>query len=255
MHVNFFLTPEEEQRFRYLQNKVREEEQLELQKYPLQGELRSTDPTKFWQAREQICNKYGKRRASIGQIREQLVISRVAANPEPFLMGCLYIVSSRGIYDWFGYPSVYVWEKDQDPTWVDFRDKSNTLESRRTLHLILTALLEIPPTWGRSAFLRFLRGTGKQAGAKYTGAGALGKNSGWTQKELDDVLFRLLDNYTFGKPLWSTGPVVDVYSGGLEYEKFWELMDQGTNAWAATKTTRNRPFIQDLIRRLEEMGI
>lgn len=125
---------------------------------------------------------------------------------------------------------------------------ANTPEARWIVREVLRALLKVPRSWAKSAATRFFRGTGKQAGAAYPGAGILSAERGWTQREAECVVEMFYEG-DFGS-LFMEDASVDPYG-----EEGREIREEGGNHWAATRKERNDTFIQDLITRLDGEGV
>lgn len=131
-------------------------------------------------------------------------------------------------------------------------EKTNTPETRRHLYTLLKALTEIPKTWAASAFLRFLRGNGKQKDSKYHGAGAFGVRYGWKEEEVKNIVRVISDNHSpYSKVLMS---YADTYQEIREAEDNNEDYEYGTE-FKATRVERDREFIEKLCGILEKQGL
>ncbi len=111
-------------------------------------------------------------------------VQRAQARPDEYINGLLVLVGSRGTQylDFLG-----AFSKNDEPDVVAAVKANDTPEARRNLYTILRALTEIPKTWAKSALIRFLRGTGKQKGSKYHGAGTFGTDYGWKGNEVENI--------------------------------------------------------------------
>ncbi len=129
--------------------------------------------------------KYSYQESDALQAAEvNLKVRRAQGRMEEYLNGLIILVGSRG--------SAYVpfeeaFERSDDPIVIEALEKYNTPEARRDLFYILKALTQIPKTWARSAFTRFLRGTGKQKNSPYDGAGLFGTIYGWKGAEVEAI--------------------------------------------------------------------
>lgn len=106
---------------------------------------------------------------------------RAQARAEEFLNALIILVGNRGTKY---VPFDMAFEKSGSHDLKKELAKHDTPEVRRTLYTILKALTEVPKSWARSAFVRFLRGIGKQKNEKYHGAGMLGAQYGWKGNEV-----------------------------------------------------------------------
>lgn len=182
-------------------------------------------------------------------------VKRAQQRAPEFLNALLAFVSGRGRTYW-DFDDAF--EHSDDPENVQAIAQCDTPEHRRVLHTILKALCEIPRTWAPSAFSRFLRGIGKQKGAKYYGAGSLGTSSGWTQREVEAVCQQLAGDRHWQHPysavLMSYADVESEVSAAEEAG----LVEEGTHYEVrnrAARATRDVEFIQRLCSMLEERGL
>jgi len=174
---------------------------------------------------------------------------RIEQRAEEFLNGLLVSVGSRGT-KYVDFHKAFS-ESDTEEM-KNLVLLYNTPESRRTLYTILRALTEVPTTWGRSAFMRFLRSTGKQKGKQYHGAGALGADYGWIEDEVRVFCYNVADAYSpYAKVLMS---YADVEKEIREVDPDFEVADY-TAKFAGTRAERNIPFIEKLCTLLEEQGL
>lgn len=182
-------------------------------------------------------------------------VRRAQARPEEFLNGLLTLTGTRGgcylTFDWaFNYKS--------SPNVSEVEEtikKSDTPESRRALYTILRALTEVPKTWGTSAFVRFLRGTGKQKGSKYHGAGKFGSTYGWKEQEIKHIA----DIITGGR--WGGNFYSQVL---MSYADMYDEISEASNSDYeinldarnyATHVTRDVEFLNQLCKILEDRGL
>ena len=183
-------------------------------------------------------------------------IKRVQARPEDFLNALLVLIGNRG--------AAYVpfndaFESNDDPKLVAQVKQHDTDENRRWLYTLLRGLSEIPKSWAMSAFTRFLRGTGKQAKAKYHGAGMFGVDYGWKAKEVDafsNILAGVHYATGYSKTLMTYADVDqeihDQYAQDEENNEY--TIDYGTH-FKAARAERDVEFINQLCDILEKRGL
>jgi len=219
-------------------------------------------PASGWQAAN------GWQAASqVGRAWAAETIRRIERDPTPYLQGLVIVMGSRGAeprgvvtgcwhvngHGQVSAPGWYERAVDRPDEWEAMYQKYNTDDTRQNLHTLLSALAEIPQSWAMSAFKRFLRGIGKQKGAKYTGAGMFDRNSGWKAREVEGVARLLADSRgTMFGALWPADPL-NYYDP--DYDPYGalggEIEDEGGDRWAATRVERNKPFIDKLCKMLE----
>jgi len=192
-------------------------------------------------------SSYWSQKEAIEAAHQVELARRVRARAWEYLNGLLIMVGERG--------SMYVnlmtlFSESDLASFKQLVAKHDIPEVRRTLYTMLKALTEIPRSWAMSAFARFLRGTGKQAGSKYHGAGALGVAYGWKE---DEVLFfsRVL---TDGQNPYSK--VLVRYDDTLKEseEDLYEVMDD-KQRHSATTVVRDVEFLNQLCFMLEGRGL
>jgi len=170
-------------------------------------------------------------------------LNRMADRPEAIVNGLLI---------WFHH-------KGTEPvTWEDFFERvvdprltvADNPTSRKLLHTVLSGLSKIPRSWGKSAAVRFFRGTGKQAtmGLKYPGLGVLGKEYDWKQREAEAMLSPFY--YGLFSKLFMEDDSPDSYG-----EEASEIEEEGGNRWAATRKERDDEFFKTLLGILEARGL
>ncbi|HEU5114546.1 MAG TPA: hypothetical protein VFT82_02145 [Candidatus Paceibacterota bacterium] len=133
---------------------------------------------------------YWAQREAIARAERIDTNRRVRARANEYLDALITLVGSRGS-SYVNFPHCFN-ESDS----LDVRqaiEKHDTPETRRALHTILRAFSEVPKSWARSAFVRFLRGNGKQKEAKYHGAGMFGLDYGWKGEEVTAVCAVIAD--------------------------------------------------------------
>lgn len=130
---------------------------------------------------------------------------------------------------------------------------NDTPATRRALYTILRALTEIPKNWATSAFVRHLRGIGKQRGSKYHGAGTLGADYGWTEREVSGICGILTQaDQRYCQVLMS---YADVAKEIEETDPDYEIVDQVTAEYIATRAERDVEFLHRLCEMLEARGL
>ena len=175
-------------------------------------------------------------------------VKRAQARSEEFLNGLIILVGSKG--------SIYLeFERafsDSDaPEVINALRQTSTSDSRRALYTILKALTEIPKSWATSAFIRFLRGTGKQKDSQYHGAGTFGVLYGWKEKEVNAICNVITGYGLYSKVLMSYADVQDeIYKADPGYQ----VIDYGTQ-FVATRVERDVEFLNQLCEKLEKYGL
>jgi hypothetical protein len=201
-------------------------------------------------------DKYAADREACKQAHEIEIIKRAQARPDDFLNALLVLVGNRG--------STYVpfesaFANNDDPQLVAQIKQHDTDENRRWLYTLLRGLSEIPKSWAMSAFTRFLRGTGKQAKAKYHGAGMFGVDYGWKAKEVD-AFSNILAGHHYATGYSSTlmtyadvdQEIHDQYAKDEENNEY--TIDYGTH-FVAVRAERDVEFINQLCDILEKRGL
>jgi hypothetical protein len=194
-------------------------------------------------------------------------IACVDKQPLPFLQGLLIAVERRGADKaaggWHRSPTLDEWYDAADGgVWDSDYAAANTPENRRVLHTLLSAMVECPRTWARSAVVRHLRAQGKQKQTKYTGNGVLGARNALAWKG-DDVIGTMAVLMDTGE-LWDPRNVrvadaLCVQCEGFDYypsEAVWEASYKtGANPFAFNHTKRNTRLLKQLCTTLEHMGL
>ncbi len=180
-------------------------------------------------------------------------VNRVEKRAEEFLNALLVLVGSRGTQ---GVDFREAFSQSDTKELKELVSLHDTPIARRNLLTIFRALIEVPKSWGRSAFLRFLRGRGKQKGAKYHGAGMFGTDYGWKEDEValfcDVIAGGRYDNQApYAAVLVS---YADVEEEIREEDPDFEVTDHVT-ALMATHAERNIPFLERLCTILEIRGL
>lgn len=187
----------------------------------------------------------------------------VNEQPLPLLQGLLITVDTRQglmLDPHHGSPKLDTWYDSSDEApWEEAYKQANTPVNRRVLHTFLSALIECPRTWARSAMTRHLRGTGKQRQTKYTGNGIFGAGSGWGAKDVINVLKVLMET----SDQWgldvrvadSLCTQVEGFGGYPSREVREEAYQKCVDPFAVTQTKRNTRLLKVLCTTLEHMGL
>ncbi|MFH1429941.1 MAG: hypothetical protein ABIG71_00280 [Candidatus Uhrbacteria bacterium] len=200
-------------------------------------------------AQEISWEEYYKEGKAIDRAHLFEMAKRVQARSEEFLDALIIIVGSRGSkYVEFGAAFAQSDSKDVKEAVQLF----DTPESRRALYTILRALTEVPKSWAKSAFIRFLRGTGKQKGAKYHGAGTFGVNYGWKEQQVEAICNVIADwDARYSQMLMQ---YADVAEEIREEDPDFEVVDSQAT-FAATRVERDVDFLNALCGILEQRGL
>lgn len=182
-------------------------------------------------------------------------VQRAQEDPEKFVDALLVLVGSRGT-EYFPIYDAY----SDHPELLEALTRFDTPEARRALYTLFRALTEIPKTWAKSAFIRFLRGTGKQKDSKYHGAGTFGVDYGWKAKEVENIAATLVSSYdshhgaTYSSVLMSYrdmyGDICDAANEADDYE----VVDINARNYA-THVDRDVEFLQTCCNILKERGL
>jgi cobalamin biosynthesis Mg chelatase CobN len=210
---------------------------------------------KQYRAKKMEYKDYSPQRSAIENAFTVTKVRRAQERAEEFLNGLLTLTGSHGgtylTFEW-----AFNYKDAPDITEVEeIIAKGDTPESRRSLYTILRALTEVPKTWGTSAFIRFLRGMGKQKGSKYHGAGTFGTLYGWKEREVKQIA----DIITGGS--WYSNPYCQVL---MSYADMYDEISQASNddyeinvdaRNYATHVERDIDFLNKLCKILEERGL
>jgi hypothetical protein len=178
---------------------------------------------------------------------------KVRLRAEEFLDALTVIAGSRGTI-YIGLPQCF--ELSDSKEMREALAKYDTPEARRALYTILRALSEVPKSWAMSAFIRFLRGNGKQKGAKYHGAGTFAVEYGWKGQEVENVCRILTDGHNpYSQVLVSYADVAEeIRTMDPEYQ----VVDQAVEYRARfefVRADRDVEFLQQLCGMLEKRGL
>lgn len=176
-------------------------------------------------------------------------VRRVKERVDEYLNALLMVIGNRGgVY--IAFDRAFV--NSDYSEYLKVLKRVDIPENRRILHTILKALTQIPKSWARSAFVRFLRGTGKQKKAKYYGAGSLGPQYGWTEREVTGVCEVIAgDTNPYAKVLMS---YADVPKEIQNKDPDFEIVDHDVQ-FKATCVERDIEFLHRLCQILENRGL
>jgi len=175
-------------------------------------------------------------------------LQRMAERPDDILRTCVIFIGEKALQS-IGYEEI--WDADLV---ADRYTAANTARNRWLVHTVLAGLLKVPRSWGRSAALRFWRGTGKQKDSNYPGAGILGTKWGWKAREADcvsrvfyegDIGALFMEDYSIGA--YSEEAYAEDEDGN-------RLIDYDVQFKATTKE-RDDEFIKLLQSKLEAQGL
>ena len=194
-------------------------------------------------------NEYWEQKKAIERAHLIVKASRVQERADEFLNALLIFVGSRGKL-FISLDGAFI-HSDAAET-IEALDTCNTPQGRRELYTILRALTEIPKTWARSAFVRFLRGIGKQKGAEYHGAGMFGTAYGWQEKSITAICEILAGKDSeYAQMLMS---YADVEEELRDADPDFEVVDYDAS-FKATRVERDIEFLNRLCQMLEERGL
>ena len=198
---------------------------------------------------------YWKECKNIDEAHQLETAKRVERRAREFLNALLILIGEKGS-SYIVFESAF--NKDSELEEVrSLLTKSNTPENRRYLYTILKALSEIPSSWGTSAFIRFLRGNGKQKECKYPGAGTFGSNFGWKEIEVNRICKVLCSDSEYSKVLMSYEDVAETIREEDEKNEDnpdYEVVDYDVQ-FKATKVIRDKEFLNKLCGMLEKDGL
>jgi hypothetical protein len=178
-------------------------------------------------------------------------VRKAQARPDEFINALLILVGERGA-QYVPFANAFEGSDSKEITAMVL--KHDTAENRRILYTLLRALSEIPKSWAMSAYVRFLRGTGKQKNAKYHGAGMLGSDYGWKGAEVQAIANILAgQHYATG---YSTTLMVyaDVDQEIRDEDPDFEVVDYDAT-FKATRAERDVEFLNELCENLEARGL
>lgn len=193
--------------------------------------------------------EYWEQREAIQRAHLIKKVGRVQERAEEFLNALIILVGYQG-ERYIDFEHAFA--VSDVPELKELLTTHDTPENRRALYTILRALTEIPKTWATSAFVRFLRGTGKQKGAKYHGAGMLGTDYGWKTKNITAICGIITGNNSpYSQVLMS---YADVEEEIHEEDPDFEVHDHDVT-FKATRVERDIEFLNQLCDMLEQRGL
>lgn len=211
-----------------------------------QAELTVLERTR--KATNQDWDQFWAQEQALKRAHQLRTNARVHDRAEEFLNSLIILVGSRAeVVVGFNYAFA---GSDK----ADFRRalmELDTPEARRSLHTMLKALTEIPKSWARSAFVRFLRGTGKQAGAKYHGAGLFSSRYGWREMNVTAIAEVIAGQGPTARVLMS---YADVEAEIAEVDPEFEVVESDVSR-VAVRVARDVDFLNQLCDMLEKRGL
>lgn len=201
---------------------------------------------------------YWKQREALNNAHEIETARRAQARAQEFLDALIVLVGNRGA-KYLEFEAAFE-ESDTIDVRNAIRD-ANTPEARRALYTILKALTEIPKSWATSAFMRFLRGTGKQKDSKYHGAGTFGVLFGWKEGEVKNICEVITGRGPFSRVLMSYANMYDEitdaanksYNMDVDDPDYVEVDHNARNF--ATNVARDTDFLNKLCQMLDAQGL
>ncbi len=196
-------------------------------------------------------DEMSSKREALRRAQDLETAKRVRARATEFLDMLTIIVGGRG--------ATFVnFEKAFAVTdGAEFREcfqKNDSPEARRALYTVLRALTEVPKTWAGSAIGRFLKGTGKQRGASYHGAGTFGPSYGWKGAEVDAVIRVVAGRWdSFAAKILMS--YMDVEAEARKSDPDFEVIDQQAARFEAVQAERDVEFLKELCEMLEKRGL
>ncbi len=185
-----------------------------------------------------------------------LVKQRVLQRVGEFTDALLLMVAERGTKQ---YPLGWIFSHSAEARVIVDIERANTPENRRDLHTLMSALKTTPKSWGRSAFVRFLRDNGEQANPKYKypGKGLFAKEYGWKTDQLNMICDQLLGNRWHES--WELGRVLNSFADVADEirEDDEEMEKEGSYkaTFSATRAERNNELIDEVLSVLERRGL
>jgi len=196
-------------------------------------------------------NKYWEQKQATERAHQVEQTRRAQARPEEYLDALLVLVGNCG-GQYVEFDDAFA--KSAEPKYRLAVQTANTPETRRDLFTILKALTEVPRSWATSAFLRFLRGTGKQKDSKYHGAGTFGIRYGWKEEEVKNICSVLTEGG------WRQNPYCAAIMSYADVEEEirddpdFEVVDRSAK-FSATRADRDVSFLEKLCTILDGWGL
>jgi hypothetical protein len=178
-------------------------------------------------------------------------VRKAQARPDEFINALLILVGERGT-QYIHFEAAFAGSDNREITAMVL--KHDTAESRRILYTLLRALTEIPKSWAMSAYVRFLRGTGKQAKAKYHGAGMLSSDYGWKGQEVQAIANIIAGSHYATGYSTTLMSYADVDQEIRDEDPDFEVVDYDATH-KATRAERDIEFIDALCENLEARGL
>jgi len=196
-------------------------------------------------------NAYWAEKQALTDAWQIKTIRRAQARPDEFINALLILVGERGAM-YIPFESAFEGSDSKEITAKVL--KNDTAENRRALYTLLRALTEIPKSWAMSAYIRFLRGTGKQAKAKYHGAGMFSTDYGWKGTEVQAIANILAGTHYATGYSTTLMSYADVDQEIRDEDPDFEVVDYDTT-FKATRAERDIEFLNALCENLEARGL
>ena len=180
-----------------------------------------------------------------------LGVRKAQARPDEFINALLVLVGERGAW-YVPFESAFALSDSKEITAKVLMH--DTDENRRVLYTLLRALTEIPKSWAMSAYIRFLRGTGKQKTAKHHGAGMLGVDYGWKGIEVQAIANIIAGSHYATGYSTTLMAYADVDQEIRDEDPDFELTDYDAT-FKATRAERDIEFLNALCENLEARGL
>ncbi len=194
---------------------------------------------------------YWRERTNLEKAHELEMVKRAQARETDYLNALTILVGSKG-HEYV--PFYQAFASSDAKTIMDKVNERDTPETRRSLFTILTALTEIPHSWATSAFVRFLRGNGKQRGAKYHGAGLFAVEYGWKGDEVTAVCKPIMNERDmYSKVVMSYTDLTEVEAEMAEKDPDYE--EASTDLRFASCARWDVAFLKKLCGILESRGL
>ncbi len=196
-------------------------------------------------------SSYWRERQNLEKAHELEMVKRAQARETEYLNALIILVGSKG-HEYV--PFVHAFKSSDEKLIKDKTKEYDTPETRRSLFTVLCALTEIPHNWATSAFVRFLRGNGKQRGAKYHGAGLFAVEYGWKGEEVVAICKPITsDQDLYSKVVMSYTDLTEVENEIREKNPDYE--ESSTDLRFASCARRDVAFLKKLCGILESRGL
>jgi len=196
-------------------------------------------------------NAYWAEKAACDEAWTVFTVRKAQARPDEFINALLVLVGERGA-QYVPFESAFALSDSKEITAMVL--KHDTDENRRVLYTLLRALTEIPKSWAMSAYIRFLRGTGKQKTAKHHGAGMFSTDYGWKGQEVQAIANIIAGSHYATGYSTTLMAYADVDQEIRDEDPDFELTDYDAT-FKATRAERDIEFLNLLCENLEARGL